>query len=339
MRTLPELRDVASDQQKGLRLTWSLIVIPRRASAFCRRQWMTPCMTRLDSARSLPSSRSSTNITLCSKLVHNSQDPDRPLAHLCEVGDRDAGAALFVQSFRNYKHLSGDQPPGAVPRGDYLIQPCARESLENATKAIAQVERDLGMPVSIHPSFQGTAAAFQNSLASEPWLILAALVTVYIVLGVLYESYIHPVTILSTLPSAGVPAGLVAGRQPDPVRAGHVGGPDHRRDAGRRWRGDRPDRAARERDPRLAAGQGDGGHRRLPGAGPVGRRHRGDHHGAGVRGRRECPVRPGCSDACGRHLVHVDHRDKPAGTGTVDVVVSTSRGTSATSAADQFTYQ
>src|SRR5205807_2693783 len=80
------------------------------------------------------------------------------------------------------------------------------ESLGNATKVIAQAEQDIGMPASIHPSFQGTAAAFQNSLASEPWLILAALVTVYIVLGVLYESYIHPVTILSTLPSAGVGA-------------------------------------------------------------------------------------------------------------------------------------
>jgi multidrug efflux pump subunit AcrB len=80
------------------------------------------------------------------------------------------------------------------------------ESLGKATKAIAQAEQEMGMPVSIHPSFQGTAAAFQNSLASEPWLILAALVTVYIVLGVLYESYIHPVTILSTLPSAGVGA-------------------------------------------------------------------------------------------------------------------------------------
>ena len=60
-------------------------------------------------------------------------------------------------------------------------------------------------PASI-PAFQGTAAAFQNSLSSEPWLILAAVVTVYIVLGVLYESYIHPITILSTLPSAGVGA-------------------------------------------------------------------------------------------------------------------------------------
>ena len=62
------------------------------------------------------------------------------------------------------------------------------------------------MPPSIHAAFQGTAAAFQNSLSSEPWLILAAVITVYIVLGVLYESYIHPITILSTLPSAGVGA-------------------------------------------------------------------------------------------------------------------------------------
>jgi multidrug efflux pump len=62
------------------------------------------------------------------------------------------------------------------------------------------------LPASIHAAFQGTAAAFQNSLASEPYLILAAVITVYIVLGVLYESYIHPITILSTLPSAGVGA-------------------------------------------------------------------------------------------------------------------------------------
>ena len=62
------------------------------------------------------------------------------------------------------------------------------------------------MPASIHSSFQGTAAAFQNSLANEVYLIIAALVVVYIVLGVLYESYIHPITILSTLPSAGIGA-------------------------------------------------------------------------------------------------------------------------------------
>src|SRR5262249_52592683 len=79
-------------------------------------------------------------------------------------------------------------------------------ALGDAVTAIAAAERDIGLPASIHASFQGTAQAFQASLANEPLLILAALVTVYIVLGVLYESYIHPLTILSTLPSAGVGA-------------------------------------------------------------------------------------------------------------------------------------
>ena len=79
-------------------------------------------------------------------------------------------------------------------------------SLGGATQAIDQAEKQIGMPPSIMAAFQGTAQAFQASLANEPLLILAAVVTVYIVLGVLYESYIHPITILSTLPSAGVGA-------------------------------------------------------------------------------------------------------------------------------------
>jgi multidrug efflux pump len=79
-------------------------------------------------------------------------------------------------------------------------------SLGAATKAIEKAQKDIGMPISIQASFQGSAASFQASLANEPILILAALVTVYIVLGILYESYIHPLTILSTLPSAGVGA-------------------------------------------------------------------------------------------------------------------------------------
>ncbi len=78
--------------------------------------------------------------------------------------------------------------------------------LGTATRAIDQAELAMRMPASIHGSFQGTAAAFQDSLSSEPILILAALIAVYIVLGMLYESYIHPITILSTLPSAGTGA-------------------------------------------------------------------------------------------------------------------------------------
>jgi multidrug efflux pump len=79
-------------------------------------------------------------------------------------------------------------------------------SLGDAVQEIEQAGREIGMPQSVAASFQGTAAAFRNSLANETWLLLAAVITVYIVLGVLYESYIHPLTILSTLPSAGVGA-------------------------------------------------------------------------------------------------------------------------------------
>jgi multidrug efflux pump len=78
--------------------------------------------------------------------------------------------------------------------------------LGSATREISNAELQMRLPASIHGSFQGTAAAFQSSLSSEPILILAALVAVYIVLGMLYESYIHPITILSTLPSAGTGA-------------------------------------------------------------------------------------------------------------------------------------
>jgi multidrug efflux pump len=79
-------------------------------------------------------------------------------------------------------------------------------SLGDAVQAIEQVEKEIALPASTQVKFQGAALAFRASLANELWLILAAIVTMYIVLGVLYESYIHPVTILSTLPSAGVGA-------------------------------------------------------------------------------------------------------------------------------------
>jgi len=81
-------------------------------------------------------------------------------------------------------------------------------SLSDAVAAVDEVMTRLGVPRSLHGTFQGTARAFQQSLRNQPWLILAALIAIYIVLGVLYESYIHPITILSTLPSAGVGAVL-----------------------------------------------------------------------------------------------------------------------------------
>jgi len=95
----------------------------------------------------------------------------------------------------------GQQPAVTI---SFNLAPNAH--LSQAVDAIEKAEKSLNLPVNAQTGFQGTAASFKNSLTNEGLLVLAALVTVYIVLGVLYESYIHPLTILSTLPSAGVGA-------------------------------------------------------------------------------------------------------------------------------------
>ena len=95
---------------------------------------------------------------------------------------------------------------GQFPAGTISFNLKPGTSLSTATRVIAETMNDLGVPATVHGSFQGTAKAFKESLSNQPWLILAAIISIYIVLGVLYESYIHPLTILSTLPSAGVGA-------------------------------------------------------------------------------------------------------------------------------------
>ncbi len=101
------------------------------------------------------------------------------------------------------------QPPGPVPVRHAVVQPGAGRRARRRRDRDRGGARQLGAPQSLTGAFQGTAQAFQHSLSSEPYLIAAALVAVYIILGVLYESYIHPLTILSTLPSAGVGALLM----------------------------------------------------------------------------------------------------------------------------------
>ncbi len=120
-------------------------------------------------------------------------------------------------------------------------------SLGAATRIIEQTELEMRMPATIHGSFQGTAAAFQDSLSSEPLLILTALIAVYIVLGILYESYIHPITILSTLPSAGT--GAIAGAAAVPHGA-------QRHLAHRNHPADRHREEERHHDDRLRAASG-----------------------------------------------------------------------------------
>jgi len=120
-----------------------------------------------------------------------------------------AGTAVPLSAFTHYEPSNTPlavNHQGQLPSVTISFNLAPGVSLGEATAAIEKVQRDIGFPPTIQASFQGTAAAFQDSLSSEPILILTALITVYIVLGMLYESYIHPITILSTLPSAGVGA-------------------------------------------------------------------------------------------------------------------------------------
>src|SRR6202035_907151 len=119
------------------------------------------------------------------------------------------GAAVPLSAFTHFESKTAPlsvNHQGQFPVVTISFNLAPDASLGEATKEIDKAQQDIGMPLSIQAAWQGTAASFQASLANEPILILAALVTVYIVLGVLYESYIHPITILSTLPSAGVGA-------------------------------------------------------------------------------------------------------------------------------------
>lgn len=119
------------------------------------------------------------------------------------------GAAVPLGAFTHFESRTAPlsvNHQGQFPVVTISFNLAPNASLGEATTAINKAQQEIGLPLSVQAAFQGTAASFQASLSNEPLLILAALVTVYIVLGVLYESYIHPVTILSTLPSAGVGA-------------------------------------------------------------------------------------------------------------------------------------
>jgi multidrug efflux pump len=126
--------------------------------------------------------------------VSTSKETMIPLASFTSYGPGNTALAVNHQQSFVASTISFNLAPG--------------KSLSDATVAVEQAMREIRVPASIHGSFQGTAQTFQQSLDSEPVLIAAALVAVYIVLGVLYESYIHPITIISTLPSAGVGAVL-----------------------------------------------------------------------------------------------------------------------------------
>ena len=124
------------------------------------------------------------------------------------IASPTTGANGAAERLRDMDDRAGraavDQPPGPVPGGDDQLQPRARRRARPGDgRRSRRPEQELGAPPAVTTSFQGNAQAFQDSLTTVPLLILAALVVVYIILGMLYESFIHPLTILSTLPSAG----------------------------------------------------------------------------------------------------------------------------------------
>jgi len=218
LAALPELRDVASDQQNaGLqahlefdRATASRLGITPQMlddalyDAFGQRQIST-MFTQLNQYRVV--------LEVAPEFQTHPDDLRdvylRPGNQAAGPGAAGASATVPLASFTNLRLLSAPlvvNHQGQFPVATVSFNLAPRASLGEAVSAIERAKADLDLPASIQGEFQGTARAFQASLANQPLLILAAIVTVYILLGILYESYIHPVTILSTLPSAGVGA-------------------------------------------------------------------------------------------------------------------------------------
>ena len=210
LRQQPILEDVGSDQQdKGLRL---MVTIDRNTAsrlgitpqsiddtlydAFGQRQVST-IFTQLNQYRVVLGVKpdfQSGPASLQSLYVRGTEGKQVPLSAITQISETTGPLVISRQGQFPVVTLSFNLASGA--------------SLGQAVQTVEKAVRDVKIPDSIRGSFQGTAEAFRSSLANESLLILAALITVYIVLGVLYESYIHPITILSTLPSAGVGAVL-----------------------------------------------------------------------------------------------------------------------------------
>jgi multidrug efflux pump len=210
LRTRPELRDVSSDQQnKGLRVSVAmdrstasrLGITPQLIDdilydAFGQRQVST-MFTQLNQYRVVLAVRPDFQQgpdSLQAIYLRGTGGGQVPLTGIVKISETTGPLLISRQGQFPAVTISFNVAPGV--------------SLGEAVKAVESATQQMGLPPSIQGSFQGTAQAFQASLTNQPLLILAALVTVYIVLGVLYESYIHPITILSTLPSAGVGAVL-----------------------------------------------------------------------------------------------------------------------------------
>ncbi|HLZ34860.1 MAG TPA: MdtB/MuxB family multidrug efflux RND transporter permease subunit [Nitrospira sp.] len=208
LQTLPELRDVSSDQQdRGLA---SMLAIDRNTAA---RMGITPQLiddTLYDAFGQRQVSTMFTQLNQYRVILEVMPEFQRGPQALQFIDVRSStGGQVPLNVFTQVTETSAPlvvSRQGQFPAVTLSFNLAPGRSLGDAVEAIERATQEIGLPAGIRGSFQGTALAFQASLTNEPLLILAALVTVYIVLGILYESYIHPLTILSTLPSAGVGA-------------------------------------------------------------------------------------------------------------------------------------
>jgi multidrug efflux pump len=208
MQAMPELRDVATDQQ--IHGQQAILVIDRVTAS---RLGITPAAidnALYDAFGQRQISTLFTQLNQYHVILEALPDFQRNPAKLNDIYvPATSGTAVPLSAFTHFE--SGTTPlsvnhQGQFPAVTISFNLAPGAALGQATKAIEKAQKDLNMPASVQASFQGTAQAFIASLTNEPLLILAAIVTIYIVLGVLYESYIHPITILSTLPSAGMGA-------------------------------------------------------------------------------------------------------------------------------------
>ncbi len=208
MQAIPELTDVATDEQNG-GLQAQLVIDRDTASRF----GITPQMiddTLYDAFGQRQISIMFTQLNQYRVVLEVQPDFQKNPFDLKDIYIKSTqGGQVRLNTF---SHIETHTTPltvnhqGQFPVVTISFNLAPNASLGTAVDAVEKAQKDLHMPASVQAGFQGTAQSFQASLANEPILILAALITVYIVLGVLYESFIHPVTIISTLPSAGVGA-------------------------------------------------------------------------------------------------------------------------------------
>ena len=217
LKALPMLRDVASDQLNDGRQ--ARVAIDRATAA---RLGITPAMiddALYDAFGQRQISTMFTQLNQYRVVLETSpafQRGPEDLQHIflqpgAAVSSATApgGGAIPLSAFTRVELTSAPlsiNHQGQFPVVTFSFNLAPHASLGTAVTAVEKTKQDIGLPASVETGFQGTAQAFQAALGNQPLLILAAIITVYIVLGVLYESYIHPITILSTLPSAGVGA-------------------------------------------------------------------------------------------------------------------------------------